>query len=120
MNALWENNLVPAVPHNPNPALNTMDPLSRSATASSAFLYTFDPPLLIFGAGSRLALVFAFCSSLVEVVCSCREIWNRGVGCARAVLRMVLRVELARHTGDIRLVAIFTERNTEFKVPEQL
>lgn len=36
--------IVSAVPHNPKPALNTTEPLFISATASSAFLNSFDEP----------------------------------------------------------------------------
>lgn len=36
----------PAVPHSPNPELNTTEPLFRSATASSALLKSLFVPLL--------------------------------------------------------------------------
>lgn len=36
----------PATPHSPKPELRIVDPLLTSATASSADLYTFEPPRL--------------------------------------------------------------------------
>jgi hypothetical protein len=41
---------IPAVPHNPKPELRIVEPLFRSATASSALLYTFEAPRTITGA----------------------------------------------------------------------
>lgn len=41
---------MPAVPHNPNPALRTVDPLLMSATASSAESYSLEVPRDWFGA----------------------------------------------------------------------
>jgi hypothetical protein len=44
---LW---YLPATPHNPNPALRIIDPLFRSATASSASVNNLDTPRSTFGA----------------------------------------------------------------------
>jgi hypothetical protein len=96
------------VPQSPNPALKTVEPLFRSATASSAFLYTFEAPFTTtWGAGSRFAATFACWSRLMDVVWSWRA---RGVnrrGAKRAgVAKKTLRLEFARQRVGTRLVAI--------------
>ena len=101
---------LPAVPQSPNPALNITAPLFRSLTAASASLNTFDCPLMIFGAGSRFALVFACCSRRIDVVWKCRargrllgRKWVQGVEVQKALLP---RVVCARQAEVILLVAI--------------
>ena len=97
----------PAVPQSPKPALNITDPLFRSLTAASASLNSFDCPLMIFGAGSRFALVFAMLIRHIDVVWKCRP---RGMNCRRkwmrGAARKALRLDCARQAEDILRVAM--------------
>lgn len=106
-------------------------PLLMSATASSASLNTFDSPLTTFGAGSRFALVFAFCSYLIAVTCNCLALCSRGRKCGRqrGIVEIELRVEVAIHAEVILLVAMpvicdkdvyASERNVRMSAGEEV
>jgi hypothetical protein len=78
---------------------------------------------MIFGAGSRFALVFACCSRRIDVVWKCRvwgrEVgrkWMRGVDVHRKAL--ALRLDCARQAVDILLVAIIIY-STEYMIREE-
>ena len=108
----WRRANVPAVPQSPNPALKTVLPLFKSATAASASLYTLLAPLTIFGAGSRFDPTFACCCSLLHpVLLNCRASGARTtlrcVLAPAAATKSALRLELARQSAGILLVAIF-------------
>lgn len=108
---------IPAVPQSPNPELRMIEPLFKSATASSAFLKIFDVPCDTIGVKGA----FSSCLSAGAVASWKYLAANLGLNCAfhsvvvgllQSVRGSELRLEFVRQAYDVRAVAVAIFRDT--------
>ena len=115
--------VIPAVPQSPNPELRMIEPLFKSATASSAFLKSFDAPRDTVGvrgaflsclAGGSVAS-WKYLTANIGLNCA----FHRDVaGLVQSIRGSELRLKFVMQAYDLRAgaVAIFRDNNAIIRV----